>query len=69
MSDDVGAAVYGLLQAAGQLSNAAARLAQQPDLATAERDHAAARVVECYRTFAAAARAAPKPLAVTVRLE
>lgn len=69
MADDVGASVYAVLQAAGQLSNAQARLSQQPDLSPAERDHAAARVVECFNRFADAAKRAPKPVSVRVTLE
>lgn len=68
-TDEIGEAVYAILRAAAQLSSAQARLDTTPDLTPAERDHAAGRVVECFRRFETAAKAAPKPVAVTVRLD
>lgn len=69
MPDEIGTAVYDILKAAAQLSSASARLATTPDLSPAERDHAAGRVVDAFRRFETAAKAAPKPLAVTIRLD
>lgn len=69
MTDDIGEAVYAVLRAAAQLSAAQARLDQQPDLAHAERDHAAGRVIEHFRRFEAAAKTARKPLTVRVTLD
>lgn len=69
MPDEIGTAVYEILKAAAALSAAQARLAATPDLAPAERDHAAGRVVDAFRRFETAAKAAPKPLAVTIRLD
>lgn len=71
MSDkaEISEAVYAILKAAGQLSNAQARLATTPDLAPAERDYAMARVVDAFRAFEIAARAARKPLTVRITLD
>lgn len=68
-TDEIGQSVYSILKAAGALANARAKLTAQPDLAPAEYEAAALRVVECFNKFADAAKRAPKPLAVRITLD
>lgn len=61
-------ALMAILKAAAELSAAQARLDAIPDLTTAERDDAARKVVEAFDRFATGARAATKPLRITITL-
>lgn len=65
---EISDAIYAVLRTAAELSAAQARLAATPDLAPAERDHAADRVVQAFRRFEVAVKATRKPLAVTINL-
>ena len=60
--------VHALLRAAAELSREQSLLDQDPERTTAPRDHAMQKAVAAFREFEAGAKAARKPLAITIRL-
>jgi hypothetical protein len=60
--------VHALLRAAAELSREQSLLDQNPERTTAPRDHAMQKAVAAFREFEAGAKAARKPLAITIRL-
>jgi alkylhydroperoxidase family enzyme len=67
-NSDLQHAVMALLKTAGDLSDAQALLDATPDLTTAPRDHASRKVCDAFRAFESGAKAAKKPLRITIRL-
>jgi len=60
--------VYALLRAARELSDAQAALDRDHELTTAPRDFAVTKVIEAFNRFATGAKAAKKPLRITISL-
>jgi hypothetical protein len=60
--------VHALLRAVAELSREQTLLDQDPERTTAPRDHAMQKAVAAFREFEAGAKAARKPLAITIRL-
>ncbi len=60
--------VYALLKAAGELSAAQAALDRDHELTAVPRDFAMAKVVEAFNRFAEGAKAAKKPLRISITL-
>jgi len=60
--------VHALLRAAAELSREQSLLDQDPERTTVPRDYAVTKVITAFRAFEAGAKAARKPLAITIRL-
>ena len=58
----------GILRALAELSAAQAVLDQNPEQATAPRDHYARQAVEAFRRFEAGAKSSKSPLTISIRL-
>jgi hypothetical protein len=61
-------AVRSILRALAKLSAARAALDQDPEQATAPRDHYARKAVAAFRQFEAAAKSIKNPLTISIRL-
>ena len=61
-------AVRSILRALAELSAAQAALDQNPEQATAPRDHYARKAVAAFRQFEAAAKSSKSPLTISIRL-
>jgi hypothetical protein len=61
-------AVRSILRALAELSAAQAALDQDPEQATAPRDHYARKAVAAFRQFEAAAKSSKSPLTISIRL-